>query len=155
MLKSQLWGCVSWRKEEEWRVTRAICGRIFEGRGAMEILSQKKAWTPRGLGKGQEFHSDIVLLRANLNTSGQLAEVHPLWGVTWCDTTFKDKPTSPTSAEKQNYSFCPALGFSLNSGKKGEVGCISNALHSKDLKHLANGQERLPVFVGEAMVIGC
>lgn len=155
MLKSQLWGCMLGRKEAGWRVTEAGCGRIFEGGGAMEILTQRKAWAPRGLRKGQEFHSDTVLLRSNLNTSGQVAEAHPLRGVTWCDTIFKGKPTSPTSAEKQSHSFCPARGFSLTSGKKGEVGCKSNALHSKNLKHLANVQGRLLMFWGEEMVTGC
>lgn len=71
-------GMVLGRKEAEWKVTKTGCGRIFEGEGSMEILTQRLAWAPQGLRKGQEFHSNTVLLSANLNTSGQVAEVHPL-----------------------------------------------------------------------------
>lgn len=119
-------------------------------------LTQRKDRASWGLGKGQEFHSDILLLRANLNKSGQMVEVHPLQGMTWHDATLKEKLMSPTPVGKHSSnSSYPALGFSLRSSKEGQRGCKPDAFNSKAFSHLASGQERLPMSFGKTTVSGC
>lgn len=93
-------------------------------------LTRNKARASQGLEKGQEFHSDILLLGTNLNKSGQMAEVCPLWWMTrqeWHDmmAAFREKLMSPTSTEKHNScSVCPALGFSLEGRKRLPIQCL-------------------------------
>jgi hypothetical protein len=82
------------RREKAGKWLRLAAEGVLQEGEVWRSLTQRKHGASWGLGRGQEFYSDILFISTNLNKSGQRAEVHPLWGMTRHDAAFRRKSMS-------------------------------------------------------------
>lgn len=142
-----IWQAASWRKSQPWGYVlseRSVSGgwpRLAAGGLVMEAeawaaLAQRQDRASWSLGKGQEFHSDILLHRAALNKSRQM--VRSAHFENWHDTTLPLKISwcFPLLQENARAIFLACLGLFPESRYR-----TGKAVQSKafNFKHLTSG----------------